>query len=117
MLLKVYESYSTSCENGMPDFETSSNSVKIRRFRAIKDHLFSDLAEEAVILSLRNGKYYGVNHVGAAIWSIIQEPVTLSELESALMKEYEVDEATCRAEVETFLDNMIREELIDVIDE
>ncbi len=117
MLLKVYESYATSRENGMPNFETGDVSSKIRRYRAIKDHLFSDLAEEAVILSLRNGKYYGVNHVGAAIWSIIQQPVTLSEIESALMKEYAVDEPTCRTEVESFLDNMIREELIDVIDE
>lgn len=101
----------------MPDTETAHNVIRVRRYRAIKDHLFSDLAEEAVILSLRNGKYYGINHVGASIWSIIQKPVTLAEVESHLMNEYEVDEQTCRAEVVLFLETMIREKLIDVFDE
>ena len=113
----MYEGYAASRGDGMPNIETSDDSSKIRRYRAIKEHLFSDLTEEAVLLSLKNGKYYGVNHVGAAIWSIIQQPVTLSEIESSLMEQYEVDEETCRTEVETFLENMIREELIDVIDE
>jgi hypothetical protein len=113
----VYDSYAGPRENGMPSLELGENGLKIRRYRAIKDHLFSDLADEAVLLSLRNGKYYGLNHVGVAIWSIIQQAVTLSEIESSLMKEYAVDEQTCRAAVSSFLENMIREELIDVLDE
>ncbi|MGD9629036.1 MAG: lasso peptide biosynthesis PqqD family chaperone [Pyrinomonadaceae bacterium] len=101
----------------MPDTETAHNAIRVRRYRAIEDHLFSDLAEEAVILSLRNGKYYGINHVGASIWWVIQQPATLAEVESHLMKEYDVDEETCRAEVALFLETMMREKLIDVFDE
>lgn len=104
-------------ENNMSDIEINRSTSIVRRYRAIKEHLFSTLADEAVLLSLRNGKYYGVNHVGAAIWSIVQQPVTLAEIEAHLMDEYAVDEETCRAEVAKFLEQMIGEELIDVLDE
>jgi len=113
----MYQSYAVLSENKMPNIEIVGDISKVRRYRAISDHLFSDLAGEAVLLSLRNGKYYGVNHVGAAIWSAIQQSSSLAEIEAVLMKEYEVDEETCRSEVKSFLDTMIREELVDVLDE
>lgn len=113
----MHGSYTVVQPIEMPDREIADNPPLVRRFCAIKDHLFSDLAEEAVILSLKNGKYYGVNQVGASIWSIIQQATTLADIESRLMDEYEVDETTCRAEVALFLETMIREKLINVIDE
>lgn len=113
----MHQSYAAATENEMSNIEIAYDIAKVRRYRAIKDHLFSDLAGEAVILSLKNGKYYGVNHVGAAIWSAIQQKSSLAEIETVLMQEYEVDEETCRSEVKSFLDNMIQEELVDVLDE
>ncbi len=112
----MFESF-IPLENGKQEIDESIDRTKIRTYCAIKDHLFSDLAEEAVILSLRNGKYYGVNNVGASIWSMIQQPVTLSEIEAVLMTEYAVSADQCRAEVTAFLKTMIGEDLIDVLDE
>ena len=87
------------------------------RFEAIKDHLYSEIKEEGVILSLRNGKYYGVNPVGASIWQAIQSPATLPEIQAAVTREYDVDEETCRREVLTFLEKMVSEELVEVSNE
>jgi hypothetical protein len=95
-----------STQNGSP-----------RHFVAIKEHLFSNLNDEAVILSLKNGKYYGLNGVGGSIWAAIQESRTLGEIESIIMSEYEVDPETCRREVKTFLETMLAEELIETVDE
>lgn len=88
-----------------------------RRYSANKEHLYSDLNGEAVILSLKNGKYYGVNGVGAFIWSSIQEPVTFQDIRSAVMREYDVDEAICQLEVSSFLEKMTEEGLVEVFDE
>ena len=88
----------------------------VRRYRAIKEHLLSELNEEAVILSLKNGKYYGLNSVGFTIWTNVQESATLSEIEAAVMNEYDVDEETCRREVSTFLEQMLSEELVETVD-
>ena len=113
----MHGSYTVVQPLEMPDREIADTPPLVRRYCAIKDHLFSDLPEEVVILSLKNGKYYGVNQVGASIWSIIQQATTLADIESRLMDEYEVEETTCRAEVALFLETMIREKLINVIDE
>jgi hypothetical protein len=86
-------------------------------FTAIKDHLYSDLKDEGVILSLRNGKYYGLNEVGRSVWQIIQTPVTIVDIQKAIMDEYEIDEVNCKAEILTFLKLMAEEELVEIKDE
>lgn len=84
------------------------------RFEATKEHLYSEIKGEGVILSLKNGKYYGVNPVGASIWQAIQSPATLQEIQTAVTREYDVDQETCRQEVLTFLEQMVNEELVEV---
>ena len=88
-----------------------------RRLRAIEGHLFSEMKGEGVILSLKNGKYYGVNTVGASIWKAIQNSTTFQEIQSSVMQEYDVDDITCRKEVLSFLEKMVKEELIEILDE
>lgn len=87
------------------------------RFKAVKDHLYSDLNGEGVILSMKNGKYYGLNDVGASIWKTIQTPITFKEIKTTVMQEYEVDNATCDKEVLSFLEKMTEEELVEILNE
>jgi hypothetical protein len=87
------------------------------RIIALKDHLYSELKDEGVVLSLKNGKYYGLNEVGRSIWQIIQSPATVDEIQTAIMQEYEVDEETCRKEVLAFLKQMAGEELLEIQNE
>lgn len=87
------------------------------RFEAVKEHLYSEIKGEGVILSLKNGKYYGVNPVGASIWQVIQSPSTLREIQTAITREYDVDQETCNQEVLAFLEQMVNEELIEIVNE
>jgi hypothetical protein len=113
----MYESINSGIVDIMntPDFAHTNASS--RRFQAIKEHLFSKLNNEAVILSLKNGKYYGLNAVGVSIWAAIQESRTTAEIETIVKGEYEVDHETCRREIREFLDTMLAEELIESGDE
>lgn len=86
-------------------------------FKAVKDHLYSDLNGEAVVLSLKNGKYYGLNGVGASIWKTMQTPITFKDIKTAVMQEYEVDDTTCDQEVMSFLQRMTEEELVEILNE
>ncbi|MEP7036985.1 MAG: lasso peptide biosynthesis PqqD family chaperone [Acidobacteriota bacterium] len=85
-------------------------------FSADKEHLYSDMEGEAVILSLKNGKYYGVNSVGAYIWTTLQNPISFQDIQAGVMQEYSVDEETCRREVLVFLERMTEEGLVEVLD-
>lgn len=87
------------------------------RIVAIKEHLYSDLNGEAVILSMKNGKYYGLNEVGRTIWNALKTPSYLMDIQACVMREYEVDENTCCREVLSFLRKMHQEGLIEILDE
>ncbi len=97
------------------DFD--EHTMTTRRIKAIEGHLFSEMKGEGVILSLKNGKYYGVNAVGASIWKAIQSSSTFQEIQSSVMREYDVDDITCRKEVLSFLKKMVKEELVEILDE
>ncbi|MBU7581639.1 MAG: lasso peptide biosynthesis PqqD family chaperone [Nostoc sp. TH1S01] len=87
------------------------------RVVAVKEQTSSDLAGEAVILNLKSGTYYGLNTVGASIWNLIQQPRTISEIQDALLVEYEVEPEQCDREVLAILQKLETEGLIEVSDE
>ena len=84
-------------------------------YRLNPEHLFSDLKDEAAVLSLTTGKYYGLNPVGVAIWHALEQNATLAELEGAVRREYAVDAETCRREVAAFIESLRAEQLIEVM--
>ena len=103
---------------GKVNFSTpTENVITNNLFVAIKEHLYSDLNGEAVILSTKNGKYYGLNEVGRCIWKAIKDPTNLEEIQARVLAEYEVDEETCHCEVSSFLQKMLDEGLIEVVSE
>ena len=84
--------------------------------RASPQQVFCNVADEAVLLSLHNGEYYGLNEVAASIWKHIQEPRTVLELRDALLAEYcDIDEGECERAVTGFLMEMIALKLVDLI--
>ena len=83
--------------------------------RASPQQVFCNVAEEAVLLSMWNGEYYGLNEVAASIWRHIQEPRSVRQLRDALLAEYcEIGEDECECAVMTFLTEMISLKLVDV---
>jgi len=74
-----------------------------------------DIANEAVLLSMSDGEYYGLNEVGASIWQLIQQPRTVIEVRDALLAEYEdIEPAECERAVLSFLAEMIALNLVTV---
>ncbi len=65
----------------------------------INEQVSCDLAGEAVILSLKDGVYYGLDPVGARIWSLIHEPKTVGEVRDAITKEYDVEPEQCERDI------------------
>jgi hypothetical protein len=72
------------------------------------------LGDESAILNLKNSKYYGVNPMGARIWTLLKEPRSVLQLRDTLLCEYEVDEKLCERELLILLEKMKSEGLIEV---
>lgn len=80
----------------------------------IKEQVSSNLGEEAVILDPKSGSYYGLNDVGSLIWNLIQTPKTVSQIQNAVLNEYEVTPEECDPDILELLKDMQSRGLIEV---
>ena len=81
---------------------------------ASEEHVSADLDSESVILSLKNGTYYGLDPLGAHIWELIQEPRQVLEVRDAILSEYDVGAEQCETDLIALLDQLKSEGLIEV---
>lgn len=92
----------------------STQILKTSTVVAAKDQVWCDLVGEAVILDLKSGVYYGLNPVGARVWSLIQEPRTVGAVLETLLEEYDVEPGCCEAELFALLEDLAGRELLEV---
>jgi hypothetical protein len=82
---------------------------------AAKDQVSCDLDGEAAVLNLATGTYYGLDRVGATIWQQIQTPASVRDISDALVTQYEVDEATARSDLVSFLTELMQEGVVELL--
>jgi coenzyme PQQ synthesis protein D (PqqD) len=83
----------------------------------VDTQISSDLADEAIILELKAGMYYGLDPIGTRIWKLIQEPRSLSSLRDTLLAEYEVDRERCERDLMALLTELEANKLIRIQNE
>ncbi|MGH9668630.1 MAG: PqqD family protein [Terriglobales bacterium] len=81
---------------------------------AIQDQVSCVVGEEAVILHLKDGTYYGLNAVGATVWNLIQQPRTVAELRDSVLRQYEVERSQCEQDLTRLLQELTEAGLIDI---
>jgi Coenzyme PQQ synthesis protein D (PqqD) len=78
----------------------------------VEGNIVSDMGGEKVMLSISNGKYYNLGEIGGTIWDAIEQPLPIEELIDNLLNEYQVDRKTCEQQVLSFLEMLLKEEII-----
>ena len=84
------------------------------RIVVTKEQVSCDLAGEAAILNLKNGVYYGLDPVGARIWTLVQEPKTFAELRETMLGEYEVEATRLESDLRGLLGQLAEQGLIEI---
>ena len=69
---------------------------------------------ELVALHVDNGTCYGFNSTATRIWTMIEQPKLVSELTEGLMREFDVDAATCEAQLKALLDELAADGLVEI---
>lgn len=72
------------------------------------------LGEEAAVLNIKSSMYYGLDPVGARVWTLIQQPRSVGDLRDAIVSEYEVEAERCEKDLLELLEKMRGEGLIEV---
>ena len=80
------------------------------------DIISADMKGETVMMSISTGKYHSINAIGASIWELISKPLKVSDLIDSLLEEYEVDRATCEAQVLDFLKDALEVEVVLIVE-
>ena len=70
------------------------------------EQISCELQDEAVILSLSGGVYYGLNSVGSRVWELLQQPRSVRSIRDILLEEYDVNEDLCTQELVDLLEQL-----------
>lgn len=77
-----------------------------------KDAIWCDLKDEAVVLHISSGVYFGLEGVSVPIWQFIQTPRKLSEVIDYLMSRFVVDRDVCIEKTLMFIEELTQHGLI-----
>ncbi len=80
---------------------------------ALNDAVVSaELDDELVLLNVETGVYYGLNELGARVWSLLGSGHGEAEIVDRLAGEFDVERATLEADVRAFLADLAAAGLI-----
>jgi len=68
--------------------------------------MFSDFENSVVMMDVEAGDYYDVDETGAALWKLLEQPMTLQAACDRLTQEFDVDPETCQHDVSEFLEEV-----------
>lgn len=77
------------------------------RFRRHRDVAWQRIGDEAVVMSLAEGRVLGLNPTGTLVWSLVEERDE-DGLVAALVERFATDERSAREDVRGFL-SLLRE--------
>ncbi|PTS86250.1 PqqD family protein [Sphingomonas sp. HMWF008] len=77
------------------------------------DWISAKVGDEIVMMSAEQGKYIGLNDVGARVWELIETPHSIDGVVAALIEEFDVTPEVCRAEVESFVEKLRENKAIE----
>jgi len=82
------------------------------RIKAAPDVLFRVVGDEGVLLNLRTQRYLGLNPIGTRVWTIIEHGETVQAAYDTLLREYDVEPAALRLDLDLFIGQLVEHELI-----
>lgn len=85
-------------------------------FRRSSRQVSCDLNGEAAILHLDQSVYFGLKGVGALVWTALDKPQSLGELNRLVCKEFEVDAARSEADLMKFLSELQAAGLVERVE-
>ncbi|MFQ3245343.1 MAG: hypothetical protein ACI9SP_001990 [Arenicella sp.] len=79
----------------------------------LADHVsLTEVDDEAVLLDLNSGAYYGLNHVGAMLMSHLQNQQTPEFASTAIAEQYQTPYITVARDIDLLLQQLLEQKLI-----
>ena len=75
--------------------------------------LARQLEDETVMFHPQLGKYFALDPVGSRVWALLEQPLTVPQLCAQLTSEFDVDMATCVADVSALIEELKASQLVE----
>lgn len=79
--------------------------------------LASEIDDEVVMFDADAGQYYGLNSVASAVWKQVKNPASVAEVCDQLVELYDIEKEQCISEVLSFLPDLHKKGLIEIVEE
>ncbi len=87
-----------------------------RQYQRSAEVVSTNVDGEEVLLSIENGKYYGLNSVASRIWQLIEQPKSMDTICRELQNEFDVTAEQCQSETQALLDEFNQQRVVVVTD-
>ena len=77
------------------------------KLRIVESTVFAEIDDEAVLLNVETGVYFGLDSVGTRIWTLLGREMDQEEICRELLEEYEVDPEQLRDDIAAFLEVLV----------
>ncbi len=74
--------------------------------------LAAEVDGEIVMMSIEQGRYFGLDDIGSDIWKRIEQPCSFAALVDALAADYEAERGTIAADVTALLTQMAEQDVV-----
>jgi hypothetical protein len=74
--------------------------------------LTAEVDGEVVMMSIEQGRYFGLDDIGSDIWKRLDTPCSFAELIDRLASDYDADQATIAADVCDLLSRMAEQDVV-----
>ena len=73
-----------------------------------------EVDDEAALLNLQTGVYYGLDPMGAYIWRLLTKPLSVRALQEQIAREFDADADVVAEDITTFLLEMQSAGLVEI---
>jgi coenzyme PQQ synthesis protein D (PqqD) len=70
------------------------------------DVLYQEIEGETVLLDLKGERYFSLDDVGTRFWQLAEQHDQVEAIVAAMLAEFDVDEATLRADLDALLERL-----------
>lgn len=77
---------------------------------------FSAIGEDAFLLNTKTNKYYGLQEVGARLWQLLTDGMTLKDAHQKLLVEYEVSAEALKQDLLELLEELEKNGLVEIVE-
>src|SRR6202163_2186514 len=99
----------------MPDQRSSQPAAAIADATIVSRSpsvLTAEVDGEIVMMSIEQGRYFGLDDIGSDIWKRIEPPCSFATLIDGLAADYEADRTTIVTDVQSLLDRLAKHDIV-----